>query len=337
MCYFKVVKSLLFLFRLFNYFIANRKAQFYKFKICFYTFKTKFDLRVRMFKKILALFFAFSFILFISVAFAADDGFFSSWQTASQSFQTPDLLVNFLTYFGIPKEITVNWGGILYYIIIPMLTFAIVLKTILIDTIVVDTIGIRTFRGWKGWLFVLLIISFLAPTGILGMTAMWLYATAGILVVYGFGALLIMGVVSRLIYRRTGAPFYGLVAGVIISALLALFIPGVGIVLAILGILMAIVGYSRTKKIGFAELPEEKQNELDFSDQIESIIRKHLVDKEIPSRYHDAYIKDAREIKGELNSGMITLEQAKQRTSSLKTRIDQHAEGLKRQALPFKG
>lgn len=164
--------------------------------------------------------------------------------------QLPQSLEDFLLNFGFTTNFlsAEGWGGVLYFIIIPLLTFAIVLKAILIDEIITGMMGFSQFQDWKGWAFVLLILGFLVPTGILGMAAMWLYASAGIFVVYGFGALLILSVARRFFITNFGV---AVAAGVtiLIVVIISFIFPQIAIIVAPLGIGWAVLGYIRSRGI----------------------------------------------------------------------------------------
>jgi hypothetical protein len=190
--------------------------------------------------------------------------------------EPPELLVNFLKGFGLPEEVLIDWGLIILYIIIPILTFAIVLKAIMVDEVIGRLMGLKTFKGWKGWAFVLLIILFLFPTGLVGMVAMWLYAAAGILVIYGFGALLIVGIITKLAPGVRGRWLAGLVITIFAFIGLSLFNPIFAITIGILGILMTLGSYSKRKYLKIGEPYEEarKRGE-DVTMEIYSILDKY--------------------------------------------------------------
>jgi hypothetical protein len=177
-------------------------------------------------KKIKLLIFFLILLVFLIKPVYAQDDWFSGWKNlvSGQLGPTPDFLVNFLKNFGLPEEILVDWGGIIFYIIIPILTFAIVLKAVMIEEVIVNMMGFRTFEGWKGWVLVLLIVLFLFPTGLVGMFAMWLYAAAGIFVVYGFGALLIINIVKKFIPSGSPRMIFGIFAGVLVCVFLSFFV-----------------------------------------------------------------------------------------------------------------
>ncbi len=282
---------------------------------------------VNMNKKGLILSFVLSFMLLTNVALAQYEWFSDLGELfgAGGGGAPPDALIGFLNYFGVPEDILVGWGGIFYYIIIPLATFALVLKAILVEEIMVNTMKLETFRDWRGWLFILLILGFLLPTGLVGMTAMWLYASAGILVIYGFGALLLMAVIQKLTYMRGGRDYYTLVIGVIVAALVAAFIPNVGIVLAGLAIFMSIVGYRRTRRIAvMGPLGDKKQKELDYADNIMGNIKRHLKGKKELKTYRnkEPFLRDAQNLASDLINERISLTNARKEFKALKTRID---------------
>lgn len=167
-----------------------------------------------------------------------------------KSHQTPTKFRDFLAVFGIPTEITEYWEMFIFFMLIPIATFALVIHSILIQEIIVNTMNLQAFAYWKGWIFTLLIIIFLLPTGILGRFAMWLYASAGILTVYGFGTLLIIGVADRLLLSVTGAWYWGSIGAVLVGVILAFFVPVFGILIGFLGMLMAIRGYIAHREVG---------------------------------------------------------------------------------------
>lgn len=206
------------------------------------------------------------FILSVNLVFATN-GFFSAWDELRNWFKskepqgglpkwfkeknTPMALVRWLEMFGIPEEITVNWGAIVFFIIVPMATFSLVIKYVLVDEIIVNTMKISKFSGFGGWLFVFLIVFFLLPSGILGRAAMWLYASAGILTVYGFGALLVIGVLDKFILPYMPGKWY--LAPLIITFLGIVFtmlVPWFGIIIGILGVLWTVIGYTRHRSVG---------------------------------------------------------------------------------------
>ena len=279
--------------------------------------------------------FALSILLMSSVVFAnqwtnADDNWFAGWTNLFASTATtggpaiPNELVNFLTYFGVPSDVLVGWGGLVFYIIIPFLTFAIILKAILIDEIIVNTMKLTQLGGRKGWILIVLILGFLFPTGIVGAMAMWLYAVAGIMVVYGFGALLILAVIQRLTYKRTGGGIIALSLGIIIAALAAVFIPQAGVLIAILSTIMAVYGFSRTRNITkFGDLADDKWKDLNYSDTIKRDIEQELKKKGIRGQSRNEFISVAKNIASDLRAGIISISGAKQRVARLKKDIDQ--------------
>jgi len=234
--------------------------------------------------KLVSLLFLFLLLLLPIVHAQNDDeegGLGAGFLDFFKGFQTPTSLVDFLKNFGITEEISINWGGLIFFIIVPMLTFMIVLKAILVDSVIVGAMRLNTFRGWKGWIFVLLIIIFLFPTQILGMFAMWLYAAAGILVIYGFGALLIIAVIKRLIPGVKGRALGGIIAAVIIGIFLAFFNPAFGFIIAILGIAMGIGGFVKKKGVGFlSPYRESEQMGVDAANRLTTLWNQY--ERDIP-------------------------------------------------------
>ncbi len=260
----------------------------------------------------LLIFFLLFLVFFSRIVYAQNiSDWFGAWrQQISQWIgPTPEYLVNFLEGFGIPKEITADWRGIIFFIIIPILTFSLVLKGIMIDEVVVNMMGIRTFEGWKGWIFVLLIVLFLFPTGLVGMFAMWLYAAAGILVIYGFGALLIIGVITRLAPGIKGKWLGGLVLSIFALIFLSFINPGFAIIIGILGILMSLSSYRKTKYLKIGEpYKEEKRMGQDITMEISNIIETYR-NKLSPTSYQSLQLEGKmivrRAYEGELSQEEI--------------------------------
>jgi len=138
----------------------------------------------------------------------------------------PSDFANLLESFGIPRGLSVDYGLLLIYIIVPMITFIIVLKAILVDQIMVNLSP--SFSGAMGWIFCILVIIFLLPTGLIGAVAMMLYALSGIVVIYGFGFLILMETFN---YFTRGKPWWWkfIIFGIIGFFIATVFLQSLGL------------------------------------------------------------------------------------------------------------
>jgi hypothetical protein len=148
----------------------------------------------------------------------------------------PSDLANLLESFGVPRELSIDYGLLLIYVIVPMITFIIILKAILVDQVMVNLSP--SFSGAMGWIFCILVIIFLLPTGLIGAVAMMLYALSGIVVIYGFGFLIMM---EGLNYVTKSKPWWWkfIILGIVGFFISLLFFPSLGLLIGLI-----IVAYS---------------------------------------------------------------------------------------------
>lgn len=237
----------------------------------------------------------------------------------------PENLIEFLVSFGIPQEIASSWPLLFIYVVVPIATFAIVLEAVMVRTIIVEMMGFKIFRGWRGWVFVLLVILFLIPTGLVGAFAMWLYASAGILVIYGFAALLFINIVKKFVSGATSKAIVSAVLLILAVVILSFLVPGLAIFIGFIGFFLVLYPDIKTMlkpvTVASVEKTEEKAAQ-DLWSEWQQIVGPFVARKIIPGEYISDMTQKAMKIVENVKFGSMGIAEARREFEIMRKKLE---------------